>query len=122
MSNQFKIYCIVTGTNVLWVQRVGFQETLKAEDKFKIETIAFDPDVLEEWRTTTLVHWVKELIMAHENNFFPMNPTNCIHGHFACQFSDKMDHKGICSVSRNIREQKLERYFKVGEDWDPANI
>jgi hypothetical protein len=50
-----------------------------------------------------------------------MNTTSCIHGHFACQFSDKYN-GGICNVSREVREQKLERYFKVGEEWNPADF
>jgi hypothetical protein len=120
MSNQFRIYCIATDTNLLWVQRVGFQKTLKPEDKFAIESIPFDPDILDEWKNNTLVYWVKQLIVAHEDSYFPMNTTNCIHGHFKCQFSDGNEHRGICNVSRVIRQQKLERYFVKTERWDPS--
>ena len=122
MSNQFKMYCLACGVNVLGVQRVGFQTTLKPEEKFKMEMLGFDPDILEEFRTITLPHWVKQLILAHEDKFFPMNTTSCVHGHFKCQFSDGTDHKGICSVSRSVREQKLARYFVIGPEWDPSKV
>lgn len=122
MRNQFRIYCIATGSNILGVQRIGFQKTVEPKDKFKMEMLPFDQDVLDEWRETTLVHWVKQLLMAHETGYFPMNPTSCIQGHFKCQFSDGMDHKGICNVSRQVREQKLSRYFVKGESWDPENL
>lgn len=122
MSNQFKIYAIATGTNLIGVQRFGFQKTLADEEKFKMEMLPFDQDILDEFRNIHLPYWVKQLIMAYDENFWPMNTTNCIHGHFKCQFSDGMDHKGICNVSRNVRQQKLERYFLVGKEWDPNQL
>ena len=120
MSNQFKIYCLATGANILGVQRIGFQTKMEPKDKYKMELMPFDADVLEEFRTITLPYWVKQLIMCHEENFFPMNPINCVHGHFKCQFSDAYN-GGICNVSRSVREQKLGRYFVKGEAWDPSN-
>lgn len=120
MSNQFKIYSIACETNLLGVQRVGFQTSLKVEDKFKMETLAFDQDILDEFRTITLPYWVKKLIECHKDNYFPMNTTNCVHGHFNCIYSDGNDHKGICNVSRAVREQKIGRYFVIGEPWEPS--
>jgi hypothetical protein len=121
MSNQFKIYNIACGTNLLGVQRIGFQKTLTTEEKFKMEMLPFDPDILDEFRTVTLPYWVKQLILAHEDNYFPMNPSNCVHGHFKCQFSDAYN-GGICNVSRSVRAQKLSRYFVAGPEWNPANV
>lgn len=121
MSNQFKIYCIACGVNLLGVQRIGFQKSLKNEEKFKMEMIPYDPDILEEFRTVTLPYYAKQMLLSYEDNYWPMNTASCISGHFACQFSDKYD-GGICNVSRNVREQKLARWFKVGEEWDPRNV
>lgn len=121
MSNQFRIYALACKSNVLGVQRFGFQKSLKPEDKFKMELLPFDPNTLEEWRTVTLPYWVKQYLLANEDNFWPMNHTSCISGHFACQFSDKYN-GGICNVSTEVREQKLERYFKIGEEWNPMEF
>ena len=121
MSNQFKGYSIACGTNVFGVQRFGFQKTLEPKDKFKMEMLSFDPDVLEEWRTITVPYHVKQMLINNEDNQWPMNTSNCIHGHFKCLFSDAYNN-GICSVSREVREQKLSRYFTIGEDWDPEKV
>jgi hypothetical protein len=121
MSNQFKIYCIVCKTNLLGVQRIGFQTTVKPEDKFKLEILPFDQDVLEEFRTITLPYWIRQMILADQTKQYPMNTTSCINGGFYCQFSDRYN-GGICNVSRSVREQKLQRYFVVGEPWDPEKV
>lgn len=121
MSNQFKIYALACKVNVLGVQRIGFQKTLKDEEKFKMELLSFDPDMLEEFRTETLPYYCKQMLLCEEEKYWPMNTTSCHHGHFSCQFSDKYN-GGICSVSRNVREQKLSRYFTVGEEWNPLVV
>jgi hypothetical protein len=120
MSNQFKIYNLACGTNILGVQRIGFTK-LKPEEKFKMEMLPFDADILEEFRTITLPYYVNKLIECHKTDFFPMNPSNCVHGHFKCEFSDAYN-GGICNVSRSVREQKILRYFTVGEPWDPSKV
>lgn len=122
MSNQFKIYCLACKVNTLGVQRFGFQKSLKDEDKFKMELLPFDPDYLEEFRTEVLPYYCKELMLCQENNYWPPNYASCVHGHFGCQFSDKYAHKGICNVSRSVREQKLSSYFSVGEPWNPEEF
>jgi PD-(D/E)XK nuclease superfamily len=122
MSNQFKLYCLACNVNVIGVQRICFQKDMETKDRFKLETIGFDPDVLEEFRTTTLPYWINRLIECYQSNYFPMQTTSCITGFFACQFSDKMKHKGICNVSRSIRDQKLNAYFVKGDKWDPSKL
>jgi hypothetical protein len=121
MSNQFKIYALACKTNILGVQRFGFQKTLEPKDKFKLELIPFDPDVLDEFRNIILPYWCKQLLVCNQTGYYPPNTTSCVHGHFKCLFSDAYN-GGICNVSREVREQKLERYFTVGEEWNPENF
>lgn len=122
MSNQFKIYALACKTNVVGVQRIGFQKTVEEKDKFELKLIPFDPDILDEFRYEILPYWCKELLKCKTNNYWPPNTTSCVHGHFKCIFSDGMDHKGICNVSRAVRQQKLDRYFTPGEPWNPENF
>lgn len=122
MSNQFKIYALSCKSNLVGVQRFGFQKTLEPKDKFKMELISFDQDTLDEFREEILPYYCGKLIESQETKYWPPNTSSCIHGHFACEFSDKYNNGGICSVSRLVREQKLERYFKVGEEWNPENL
>lgn len=122
MSNQFRMYAIACETNMMGVQRIGLQDNVETEEKFKTETLVFDPDVLDEFKNITLPHYVKQMLIMHEDGYFPMNTVNCVQGYFKCMFADGNDHKGICNVSRSVREQKLARYFKIGEKWDPAKL
>jgi PD-(D/E)XK nuclease superfamily len=122
MRAQFKMYAIACGVNQLGIQRFGFQKTLAPEEKFKMEMISFDPSALEEFRTITIPFWVKRMIEHEKANFWPMNVTNCVHGHFKCMFSDAYNNGGICSASPELREQKLMRFFKEGEPWDPELV
>src|SRR5215471_20728320 len=112
MSNQFKIYCIACKTNTFAVQRFGFQKTVKPEDRFKMELLPFDADYLKEFQYEVLPYWCKQLLLCKEDNYWPPNYSSCVHGHFACQFSDKFNN-GICNVSRSVREQKLKLYFTI---------
>lgn len=122
MSNQFKIYAIACDVTLLGVQRFGFQKNLEPEQKFKMETLSFDPSVLDEFKNEILPYWVKEMLRCKENNYWPKNTTDCVHGHFKCYFSDAYNNGGICSVSPAVREQKILRYFSVREAWDPEKV
>lgn len=121
MSNQFKIYCIACNVNALGVQRFGFQKTIEEKDRFKLELLSFDQDILDEFRYETLPYYCKQMLVCNEEGYWPPNTTSCVHGHFKCVFSDAYN-GGICSVSREVREQKLKSYFTIGEPWDPAEF
>ena len=117
LSNQFRMYALACDTNTLTVNRFGFQKTLKAEKKFKREIINFDPDALDEFKNETIPYYAKQMLIAMQDNYFPPNHTACIKGHFACIFSDKHGN-GICNQTREIRDEKIQRYFEVKE-WHP---
>jgi hypothetical protein len=120
LSNQFKIYALATKSNHLFVQRCGFQKTKKAEEKFRQETINFDNDVLDEFQNEVLPYYIKELLLCMDSGYYPPRYSSCIKGHFACTFSDKHQH-GVCHLPRAFREAKLERYFEIATEWDPAD-
>lgn len=119
LRNQYMIYSIVCNSPVMYIQRVGFQKTKKAEEKFERVILDMVPSVLQEFQFSTVPHYAKQLLIAMEDNYFPPNHTACTSGHFACQFSDKY-YGGICSVAPNMRSAKLERYFESRE-WNPSD-
>jgi len=118
-SNQFKIYALACGTQRLIVNRFGFQTSVKPEKKFKREEINFDKDILDEFRYETLPYYAKQMLIAMEDNYYPPNYASCVRGHWGCVFSDKYA-AGICTVSREVREQKLRANF-IQKEWDPAH-
>lgn len=119
-SNQFKIYCIACGANSLVVNRFGLQKSYGPDKKYKRDQLQFDSQVLEEFKTKIIPHYVKEMLICMENEYYPPNFTSCIDGYFACDYSDRKDHKGICTVDPQYREEKLLKYFRVGKEWNPA--
>jgi hypothetical protein len=121
LTIQFKFYALATRNNVVIIQRCGFQKSKKAEEKFKTESINFDEDILAEFRDEIIPETCMNMLVAIENGKFAPNFANCIHGHFACMFSDKYNNGGICAVSPKVREEKLERFFTVGTEWSPEN-
>jgi len=119
LSNQFKIYAIACDTNRLWVNRFGFQKTVKTEKKFKREDLTFDAECLAEFKNEVLPYYAKQILIAQNDGYFPPNYNNCIKGHWGCIFSDRYD-GGVCNQPKSIREEKLNRYFVVKE-WNPAD-
>lgn len=121
LSNQFKFYAIATKSDIVVVQRIGFQVTKKPEEKYKTETINFPPGVMKEFIEEIIPQTCMNLVIAMQENKYLPNYTNCIHGHFACMFSDKYNNGGICSVAPDIREEKIRSYFSIGIEWNPEN-
>lgn len=121
LSNQFKFYAIATKSNTVIVQRLGFQTSKKAEEKFKTETINFSDDIIKEFTEEIIPQTCMNLIISLEEKKYLPNYSNCIHGHFGCMFSDKYNNGGICTISREVREEKIRSYFSVGVEWNPEN-
>jgi len=119
LANQFKFYALACNSSRLYVRRVGFQQSKKPSEKYKVETLTFDKDVMDEYVNITLPYYAKQMLICDEENYYPPNYASCIKGHFGCIFSDKY-RGGVCSVDRSIREEKLNLYFKQ-EEWDPAH-
>lgn len=118
-SNQFKVYALACNNQRLVVNRIGFQSSVKVEKKFKREELNFDKDVLDEFRHEVLPFYAKQMLISMEDNYYPPNYASCIRGHWGCVFSDKYL-AGICTVSREVREQKLRANF-IMKEWDPAD-
>lgn len=113
LNNQFMGQCIVTGTRVMFVNKIGFQKTLKPNEKFVRTPVTYSFDRLAEWQGTILPYWAKQFILYNEMNYWPPNFTHCDGKFGYCQF------KGVCEAERNLRESYLGNDFVVGDKWDP---
>lgn len=115
LNNQFMGQCIVSSTRTMFVNKIGFQKSLKPNEKFSRTPVTYSFDRLMEWQGTILPYWAKQLVAYNEMNFWPPNFTHCESKFGYCQF------KGVCEADTNIRETYLQHDFKVGTKWDPTS-
>lgn len=112
MSNQFIGYCYGTDLNNLVVNKIGFQKTLKPNERFNRYILTIDNARIEEWKQNT-INWCARIIEAQENNQWDMNLTSC-DKYSGCLYMP------ICETDPESRLYKIERDYKVEPKWDPA--
>lgn len=112
LNEQFMGYSYAARVNNLMVNKVGFQSSLKPEEKFYRTLLSYDDDNLLEWRDE-FVFKVRELIGYAEIDYFPHRYTSCQDKYGKCVMHD------ICHTPRVARQYKLESQFEVVEAWDP---
>lgn len=112
MSNQFKNYVTAVGANYLFVNRIGFQKTLKPHEKFKRVPLSYDKLVLDGWRENVIKVMFHYLRCASEDSW-PMNETSCDKYHRRCEYYDVCDSSG-----KEARTYKLMNNFIKSEPWD----
>jgi hypothetical protein len=110
LSNQFMGYCWGLDVSNIGENKIGFQKTLKPEEKFQHHTLSYSAEMLEEWREWA-IYWLKKYIVDCENDFYPPNYTSC-DKYSGCIFQD------ICKASKEVREMKLLQTFERRPTWD----
>lgn len=115
MNNQFKGQALIMDTRGVFINKIGFQKSLKPAEKFTRELISFSAEDLLEWQGETLPYWAKQLIVYSEMGYWPHNYNGCEGKYGPCPFYD------VCTSNPNMREQELRNNFIVGESWNPTN-
>jgi hypothetical protein len=115
LNNQFIGQCILLKTRLMFINKVGFQKSLKPEERFTRVTINYTADRLLEWQSVILPYWAKIYLMYAESEYWPPNFSHCENIYGTCAF------KNICEVDRGIREEMLGQDFIVGTAWDVTN-
>lgn len=115
LNNQFIGQCLLMDTRMMFVNKVGFQKSLKPEEKFTRVNINYSADRLMEWQSEILPYWAYKYIEYSESGYWPPNFTHCENKYGNCMFQE------ACSVDRNLRHEVLASQFIVGEIWDPSN-
>jgi hypothetical protein len=116
MSNQFKNYSYAVKSNYLTVNRIGFQKTLKAHEKFKRPMLSYDDLLLEEWKENVIKVVFHYLRCAAENSW-PMNETSCDKYHRRCEYYDVCDSSG-----KEAKFYKLNANYITAEPWDVSKV
>lgn len=112
LSNQFMAYCLAAKSNNIIVNKVGFQTSLSASEKYYRTLLSYDDDNLEEWRDE-MIFKVRELMGYAEVNWFPHRYSSCQDKYGKCMFHD------VCHTHRAAREVRLQSQFEISEPWDP---
>lgn len=115
LNNQFTGQCHIMGTRSTIINKIGFQASLKPEEKFKRELISYSVPRLLEWQREILPYYAKLLIMYNENGYFPPNYDHCEGKYGKCNFYK------VCEADPLMREELLKQQFIVGPEWNPTN-
>jgi len=115
LNNQFIGQCLIMGTRNAFVNKIGFQTSLKPEEKFQRTPISYSAPRLLEWQSETLPYYAKLLLMYAETGHFPPNYTHCDGKYGKCAFVK------VCESDPGMREETIKLHFYVGPVWDPTN-
>lgn len=115
MNNQFMGQCLVMGTQRMIINKIGFQKSLKPEEKFMRKMMPYSMPHLLEWQSEILPYYAKLLLMYAETGYFPPNYTSCEGKYGNCAFA------GVCGSDPAMREEELKLHFIVGPQWNPTN-
>lgn len=115
MSNQFKNYCNALQSNTLVVNRIGFQKTLPAEQKFLRVPVQYDPLKIADWKENVILN-VMEYVECRLTNRWPMNETSCDKYHRQCEYYEICNSSGIAAKNHKL----LNNYIDT-EPWDVSS-
>lgn len=115
LNNQFIGQCLLMKTRNVFINKIGFQKTLKPEEKFTRPSISYSAARLIEWQSETLPYYAKLLLMYAESGHFPPNYTSCETKYGNCSFIT------VCESDPEMREEEIKIHFKVGQPWNISN-
>jgi len=111
-TNQFCNYSYATKSNYILVNKIGFQTSLKPEQKYKRVPLSYDPLILEDWKQNT-IRWARRYVEAVVTNSWPMNLTSCDKFNRTCEYFEVCDSSGV-----EAKTYKLVANFKTAPKWD----
>lgn len=111
LSNQFMGYCWALNMNQVIINKVGFQKTLSASERFQRLFVQYERDLIREW-VQQAIYWAQVLIGYMDQNYFPPNFTSC-DKYGGCIFQQ------VCGTIPQVRDFKLQSFYYQGEPWSP---
>ncbi len=115
LNNQFIGQCLLTGSRNIIINQIGFQKSMKIEERLRRLTISYTSDKMTEWANDIVPYYARMFVAYTEAQSFPRNFTQCETKYGWCDF------KNACEVDRSIREDTLKMNFKIGKKWDISN-
>lgn len=117
LGMQFPTYAWATNSQWLFVNRVGFQTSIKPEIKHKRVPLSFDSEFIEQWKQNW-IKWAMRYYDCIESNDWPMNTTSCFSFGRLCEYHEVCDTSG----TNEQKEHKLHLHFKTDKPWDVSRI
>lgn len=116
LSNQFRNYCWALKSSHIIVNRIGFQKSLKAHEKFIRVPLGYDKFQLDQWRDNVIKNMMYYLQCEAEDSW-PMNETSCDKFNRRCEYYD------VCESSGNeAKLYKLSANYIDIEPWDVTKV
>ena len=115
LNNQFTGQCLIMKTQKVMINKIGFQTSLKPEEKFIRKPVNYSVPRLIEWQSETLPYYAKLLLMYAETGYWPRNLTHCEGKYGNCAFVK------VCEADPGERENTIRQLFVVGPEWNPTN-
>lgn len=112
LNNQFMGQCICLGARQVLIDKIGFQTSLKPEEKFTRVIIPYSIDRLMEFAQEIVPYYARMLLAYNEAQTWPPNFTHCETKYGFC------DYKEICQLDRSMRDEAFKINFKTGKVWD----
>lgn len=104
LSNQFLGYGWSWELPDVVVNKIGYQKSLPAAERFKRQLLHVPKQITQEWLTQA-VYWTHELVKYYETGYFPPNFTSC-DKYSGCIF------KPVCESIPEVRQFKLETFYQ----------
>ncbi len=116
LNNQFTGQCLVLGTRSVIIDKIGFQTSLKPDEKFIRDTISYSADRLVEFAHDIVPFYARMLLAFTESGIFPADYTGCEGMYGWCKY------KEICEADRSMRDGLFNLRFVKGKVWDISNV
>lgn len=115
LNNQFMGQCLLLDTRSVIINKIGFQKTLKPEEKFTRVLMSYSIDRLLEWQSEILPHYAYQLLAYHEAGFFPRDFTQCETKFGNCKYVP------ICESDPGMRVEVINMTYVKGNKWEPVS-
>jgi len=110
LRNQFLLYATAMKTDTVIVNKVGFQKTKAAKDRFVRTPFVYSQEILDEWKEDA-INRAREMVIFEKVQHFPRNRTSCekFNGCYLQRY---------CSTKPRAREFLIGTEYIIGKPWD----